>query len=497
MTLKPDRILQNSSHEECQVIEELLSSGDVYKKFHQNLTSTTRFDISGISGSLTSFLIKSAFRQITENILVAAPSLKDAEAIRDDLEIIIGKKFVYFFPESGTSIGQEALTLLSFRSQALNFIHKGPPVILVTTFNGLTEAVTPPQIIINSSIEITVGKEINLNDLKLNLIDIGYEAEKMVSRPFEFSIRGGIVDIFPISYEHPVRIELFGDEIDSIREFDIITQISRKHIKNIQILPDLRLADFANNEDPRGIISILPEQSLVWIEHEDKLEILNEKNNDFDVDLLREDIDQFRGVNVKSFSSKYSLNFCSTPQTGYDRSINALSADLRKWSHLNDSIFISCENEFHMERMNNIIEDEEVIFLPVPLSGGFHLPSVNLHLLTDHQIFDRHRKRRSFLGFSSHSIPVQRVAGIKIGDYLVHIDHGIGKYRGMEKIKIHGVVRECLKIFYAGNDKIYLPVENFHRIQKYKAAEGVSPRLNKLGTGEWEKLKQNQRSHAI
>ena len=476
------------------MIEELISSGDVHKKFSQKLTTPARIDISGVSGSLTSFLIKSAFRQTGECTLVAAPTLKDAEAIRDDLELLVGKEYVYFLPESGKSVGQEALTLLSFRSQALNSIQKGTPVILVTTFGGLTEFVTPPEKIIESSIDILVGKEINLHDLKLKLTDIGYESEKMVSRPFDFSIRGGIVDIFPISFEHPVRIEFFGDKIESMREFDVVTQISRKHIKNIRILPDLRLAIFANDGASGGILSVLPEQSLVWIEQEEKLELLNEKKSSLDLGLLRKEIARFRGINVKSFSSKDALDFCSLPQSGYGRSVNALSADLRKWSNLNDSIIISCENEIHMERMNNLIGEKDVLLLPIPMSGGFHLPSANFHLLTDHQIFDRHRKRRSFLSFSSFSAPIRHVAGIKIGDYLVHIEHGIGKYRGMEKINIQGAMRECLKIVYAGDDKIYLPVENFHRIQKYKTAEGITPKLNKIGTGEWERLKKNTKS---
>lgn len=476
------------------MIEELISSGDVHKKFIQKLSTHARIDISGVSGSLTSFLIKSAFHQTGECTLVAAPTLKDAEAIRDDLELLVGKEFVYFLPESGKSVGQEALTLLSFRSQALNSIQKGTPVILVTTFGGLTEFVTPPEKIIESSIDILVGKEINLHDLKLKLTDIGYESEKMVSRPFDFSIRGGIVDIFPISFEHPVRIEFFGDKIESMREFDVVTQISRKHIKNIRILPDLRLAIFANDGASGGILSVLPEQSLVWIEQEEKLELLNEKKSSLDLGLLRKEIARFRGINVKSFSSKDALDFCSLPQSGYGRSVNALSADLRKWSNLNDSIIISCENEIHMERMNNLIGEKDVLLLPIPMSGGFHLPSANFHLLTDHQIFDRHRKRRSFLSFSSFSAPIRHVAGIKIGDYLVHIEHGIGKYRGMEKINIQGAMRECLKIVYAGDDKIYLPVENFHRIQKYKTAEGITPKLNKIGTGEWERLKKNTKS---
>ena len=476
------------------MIEELISSGDVHKKFIQKLSTHARIDISGVSGSLTSFLIKSAFHQTGECTLVAAPTLKDAEAIRDDLELLVGKEFVYFLPESGKSVGQEALTLLSFRSQALNSIQKGTPVILVTTFGGLTEFVTPPEKIIESSIDILVGKEINLHDLKLKLTDIGYESEKMVSRPFDFSIRGGIVDIFPISFEHPVRIEFFGDKIESMREFDVVTQISRKHIKNIRILPDLRLAIFANDGASGGILSVLPEQSLVWIEQEEKLEMLNEKESSLDLGLLRKEIARFRGINVKSFSSKDALDFCSLPQSGYGRSVNALSADLRKWSNLNDSIIISCENEIHMERMNNLIGEKDVLLLPIPMSGGFHLPSANFHLLTDHQIFDRHRKRRSFLSFSSYSTPIRHVAGIKIGDYLVHIEHGIGKYRGMEKINIQGAMRECLKIVYAGDDKIYLPVENFHRIQKYKTAEGITPKLNKIGTGEWERLKKNTKS---
>ena len=494
MTPGSKLISPTASIGEVEMIEELISSGDVHKKFSQKLTTPARIDISGVSGSLTSFLIKSAFRQTGECTLVAAPTLKDAEAIRDDLELLVGKEFVYFLPESGKSVGQEALTLLSFRSQALNSIQKGTPVILVTTFGGLTEFVTPPEKIIESSIDILVGKEINLHDLKLKLTDIGYESEKMVSRPFDFSIRGGIVDIFPISFEHPVRIEFFGDKIESMREFDVVTQISRKHIKNIRILPDLRLAIFANDGASGGILSVLPEQSLVWIEQEEKLELLNEKKSSLDLGLLRKEIARFRGINVKSFSSKDALDFCSLPQSGYGRSVNALSADLRKWSNLNDSIIISCENEIHMERMNNLIGEKDVLLLPIPMSGGFHLPSANLHLLTDHQIFDRHRKRRSFLSFSSYSAPIRHVAGIKMGDYLVHIEHGIGKYRGMEKINIQGAMRECLKIVYAGDDKIYLPVENFHRIQKYKTAEGITPKLNKIGTGEWERLKKNTKS---
>ena len=494
MTPGSKRISPTASIRDVEMIEELISSGDVHKKFIQKLSTHARIDISGVSGSLTSFLIKSAFHQTGECTLVAAPTLKDAEAIRDDLELLVGKEFVYFLPESGKSVGQEALTLLSFRSQALNSIQKGTPVILVTTFGGLTEFVTPPEKIIESSIDILVGKEINLHDLKLKLTDIGYESEKMVSRPFDFSIRGGIVDIFPISFEHPVRIEFFGDKIESMREFDVVTQISRKHIKNIRILPDLRLAIFANDGASGGILSVLPEQSLVWIEQEEKLELLNEKKSSLDLGLLRKEIARFRGINVKSFSSKDALDFCSLPQSGYGRSVNALSADLRKWSNLNDSIIISCENEIHMERMNNLIGEKDVLLLPIPMSGGFHLPSANFHLLTDHQIFDRHRKRRSFLSFSSFSAPIRHVAGIKIGDYLVHIEHGIGKYRGMEKINIQGAMRECLKIVYAGDDKIYLPVENFHRIQKYKTAEGITPKLNKIGTGEWERLKKNTKS---
>jgi len=494
MIVTSDQPVSISSPPKIRVVEEIISSDKIYKKFCQELLKSERFDISGLSGSLTSLLIKTAIEQSGKSILVAAPSLREGEAIRDDLESLVGGDLIFFFPESGKSIGQEALSLLSFQSQALNAIHADSPIILITSFAGLTEPITPPQEILKSSIKIAIGDEIILSDLKTQLTNIGYESEKMVSRPFEFSVRGGVVDIFPVSYEHPVRLEFFGDEIDSVREFDVITQTSRKHIKNTHILPDLRLAVFADNKNQHGIISSLPNNFLLWIEHEDKLEAINENNPEIDVDMLRSYIARFGGVNVKSLSTKKSLNFSSIPQSGYSRSINALSADINKWSESKEFIIISCENDFHKERMNKIIENERVTFLNLPLSGGFHLPSVKLHLLTDHQIFERHRKRRSFLKFSSHSMPIHRMAGINIGTYLVHIEHGIGVYRGMEKIKISGAMRECLKIVYAGKDKIYLPVENFHRIQKYKAAEEISPKLNKLGTGEWEKIKAKTKS---
>ena len=474
-------------------IEELIGKDEAFRSFAEKAALGGRYKVSGLSGSLTAFLAKSTFKSTGRSILIAAESLKMAEAFRDDLETLLGKEFVYFFPESGNASGQESITIQAFQSHALQGLLGGDPSVIVSTFRGLLEMVPPLEDLNKNQIHLKTGDEIEIATLISRLTNIGYEREKMVSRPFEFSVRGGILDIFPISSEHPVRLEFYDDTIDSIREFDIVTQRSRKNIKNKIIDPDFHVENLWHGVS-RSLLSVIPQNSMLWIDGHDKLEQIADADSKIDLDEIKNMIERCDGADFLSLTSPESIRFKSSPQTRYRGSINALSKDLHKWETKKDFVFILCENDFHQERLGKTIEDEEIAIETSPLSAGFNLPSVNLHVLTDHEIFDRARKRRSFNRFISHGTPVRNSAGIEIGDFLVHIDHGIGEYRGMEKIKISGAMRECLKIIYAGGDKIFLPVENFRRIQKYKAGEGVRPKLNRLGGNEWDKIKKRTRS---
>ena len=477
------------------IIKELITGDGQYNKFINKVTSGGRVKISGASGSLSSFLASAVFNSSSKDLLIVADSLLRAEEIRDDLETIIGDKKVFFYPEPGRVTGSEAITMLSFQSHALQAMISKKRSLIVTTFKGLLEHGAPPQKIFDKSIHLKLSGEINLQNLTSKLIEIGYEQEKMVSHPFEFSVRGGIVDIFPVSFEHPVRMELFGDTIDSIREFNVITQRSRKNINNINIAPDIRL-DIFTNGPKSNLLSYLREKSLIWLEQKDLLQKLEDEIPELNLEEDLKKIETFGGVDVFSFSSKDIIKFEATRQTKYRSSVNAVNKDLQKWVSNNDHCFIACENEFHRERINNIIDIGGVEIQAIPLSSGFHLPSVNLHLLTDHEIFERRRKKRTFKKFRSIGTPIKNLSGLEIGNYLVHIDYGIGEYRGMKKIRISGAMRECLKIVYAAGDKIFLPVENFRRVQIYKAAEGIKPKLNRLGTGEWDRIKEKTKNAA-
>ncbi|MCH7887106.1 MAG: transcription-repair coupling factor [Candidatus Marinimicrobia bacterium] len=479
--------------EGINLIEELIGKDEASKSFAEKAALGGRYKVSGLSGSLTAFLAKSTFKSTGRSLLIAAESLKRAEAYRDDLETLLGKEFVYFFPESGKSIGQESITIQAFQSHALQGLLGGDHTLIISTFRGLLEMVPPLGDLIKNRIQLNAGDEIEIETLISRLTNIGYEREKMVSRPFEFSVRGGILDIFPISSEYPVRIDFFDDTIDSIREFDIITQRSHKHIINSMISPDFFVENLWQGAS-QNLVSVIPPDTIIWIDGYDRLAQIADDDSNIDLDEIKNKIQGSDGADILSVSSPRSIRFNSSPQTRYRSSIGALSKDLHKWETNKDFVFILCENDFHQERLSKTLDNDGTAIETAPLSAGFNLPSVNLRVLTDHEIFDRTRKRRSFNRFVSHGTPVRDSAGIQIGDFLVHIDHGIGEYRGMEKIKISGAMRECLKILYAGGDKIYLPVENFRRIQKYKAGEGIVPKLNKLGSNEWEKIKKRTRS---
>jgi len=477
------------------LIQELIAGDKQYKNFIKGVSSGGRVKVSGLSGSLSSFLASSVFNSSSNNLLIVADSLVRAEEFRDDLETILGDEEIFFYPESGKVTGGEAITLLSFQSHALQAMVSNERSLIVTTLKGLLEQSAPPQDIFDKSIRLNLSDDVELKDLISRLVEIGYEQEKMVSHPFEFSVRGGIVDIFPVSFEHPVRLELFGDTIDSIREFDVISQRSRKNIKNINITPDIRLDIFSG--DPKShLLSYLQEKSLIWVEQYDLMPQLVDEFQELNLAEALNEIGTFGGVDVFSFSSEDTIKFDTTPQTRYRSSVNALIKDMHKWISNNDHCIVACENEFHRERINNIIDIGSVDIQAIPLSSGFHLPSVNLQLLTDHEIFERRRKRRTFKKFASIGIPIKGLAGLEVGNFLVHMDYGIGEYRGMEKIRISGALRECLKIVYAGGDKIFLPVENFKRVQKYKAAEGIKPKINKLGTGDWDRIKEKTKKAA-
>ena len=485
----------SSPQDSISSIKDLIARHKQYEVFIDGATSGNRINVSGAAGSFSSFLVSSVFDSSPKDLLVATDSLVRAEEIRDDLETIIDEEEIFFYPEAGRVTGGEAITMLSFQSHALQAMRSKTRSLIVTTFKGLLELGAPPQDVFNKSILLNLSEEIDLKKLISRLIEIGYEQEKMVSHPFEFSVRGGIVDIFPVSFEHPVRIELSGDMIDSMREFDIITQRSRKNIKNINIAPDIRIDTFTDDVK-NNLLSYLQSGSLIWIEHYGLMPKLEEEVPELNLADALKKIQTFGGVDVHSFTSEIAIKFDTIPQTNYRSSVNALIKDLHKWVSSNDHCVVSCENEFHRERINNIVDIDSVDIQAIPLSSGFHLPSVGLHLLTDHEIFERRRKKRTFKKFASVGTPIKSIAGLEVGNYLVHMEYGIGEYRGMKKIRISGALRECLKIVYAAGDKIFLPVENFKRVQKYKAAEGIKPKLNRLGSGEWDRIKEKTKNAA-
>lgn len=395
--------------------------------------------------------------------------------------------------------------------------------LIVTYPEALAERVINRDSLEKNMLEITAGSKLSIDFINEFLIEYEFDRVDFVYEPGQFSIRGGIVDIFSFSNEQPYRVEFFGDFIESIRTFNVEDQLSLEKHKSIIIVPNVQskyltehnisLLEYVSGDtslwfkDVQFSLDILKEgykkASTLWkaLPAADKAkneDWIDPKYNFTDDKLFA---DQLRDFQITEFGKQFLLtpdeviHFDISPQPSFNKDFNLLIHNISENEKNKISNYIFTDSAKQVERLYSIFADidKTVTFTPVNISlrEGFVDRTLKLACYTDHQIFDRYYKYKLKKGYAkSQAITLKELRDLKPGDFITHIDHGIGKYAGLEKVEVNGKMQEMIRLIYADNDLLYVNINSLNRISKYSGKEGTEPRMNKLGTDTWEKLKK-------
>ena len=442
---------------------------------------------------------------------------RDAAAyMLNDFYALLDEDRVHFFPTSykrSILYGKEDAQGVVQRTNALNAIrhHQGGYLVICTYPEALAERVADERAITESCLKLKVGDTMRISDLEELLVDNGFEQVDFVYEPGQYSLRGGIVDVFSYSENRPFRIDFFGDEIDSIRRFNISSQLSHDKVEQVEIIPNMNstevekvsLARFAGEEvtfwyyDAEYVlkrINDLRRKVLGEMEEPSKIDTLLTSRNGLLQDMAECRMCLLRD-NLKERVADVAITFSTTPQPKFNKKFDILADDMEDSALKGYKTYILSESKAQIERLDNIFHQMgrrniEFDAIPVTLHEGFVDNGLKMCLYTDHQIFDRYRRYRINGEIKrDEQMTVAELNALKMGDYVVHIDHGVGRFGGLVKINENGKLHEAIKLVYKDNDVLFVNVHSLHRISRYKSGEGDAPKIYKLGNGAWQKLK--------
>ena len=478
-----------------------------------------RIRLEGLAGSSKSFLLKGLYDRIQTIHLVIVAEKEDAAYLYNDLVSLSGDESVFFFPSAfkrSIQYGQTEPANIVLRTEVLSLLASGKKKGLIVAYpESVMEMVISRKNLIKNTFQVNKGDRISLEFLEEMLHEYNFERTDFVYEPGQYSIRGSIADVFSYSADFPSRIDFFGDEVDTIRTFNPDDQLSVSLQKHVSIIPNIQ--DISIEKISDSVTDFLPPSAVIWMEG---ASLIRERiNNIWSQTALREESGQIAGkkelmITGSSFISecgkfrtiefgkqsifgaKEKFEFKTEPQPVFNKNFELLSAKLQSNKIDGYQTFIVSETQSQIDRLSDIFSEisPNVSFDPVLLNlhSGFTDNDLRISLFTDHQIFDRYHKFRIRGYFSiKESVSVKELTGLNPGDYVVHIDHGIGKFGGLEKIEVNGKIQEAIKLVYKDNDILYVGIHSLHRISKYKGKDDSEPRIYKLGSGAWQKLKQN------
>ena len=483
--------------------------------------------IQGLIGSSDALVAVATYRAADLPMLFVLPTHEEALYFLSDLEGLLDQQ-ILFFPSSyrkAFDFTQSDSSHVLQRAEVLSNLNKNStlPKIVVTYPEAVAEKVINRQDLTKNTLEIRLQAKLGIDFINEFLYEYDFERVDFVYEPGQYAIRGGIVDIFSYSNDLPYRIEFFGDEVERIRTFEIENQLSVQTMNSITIVPNVQ-AKFVSDHSI-SLLEYMSEQTVVWM-----------KDVQFTFDVLQngyqkatelwkaipdaekttnsEWIDpQFRFSDDRSFGSllrelscvefgkqffyksSVKISFDNRPQPSFNKDFGLLVHNLKENESQGISNIIFSDSTKQIERLFAILDDLEKssTFVPVYLSlrEGFTSLDLKIACYTDHQIFDRYYKYKRKKGYErSQAITLKELRDLKPGDYITHIDHGVGKYAGLEKIEVNGKPQEMIRLVYADNDLLYVNINSLNRIAKYSGKEGMVPKMNKLGTDTWDKLKK-------
>ncbi len=500
----------------------------------QNLPA--QFFLQNLHGSSAAFIIEAIFKnEATANLnhLVVLNDAEEAAYFFNSVESVTEAMDLFYFPSSFKT--PQNFNLLNpshvmLRTEALTKISMGGNKKIIVSYpEAIFEKVILPKTLQQNIIQLKTNDTLELNQLMQQLVDYGFERTDFVYEPGQFALRGGIFDIYSFGNEKPYRIELFGEEIDSIRLFDPATQLSERKLLQVNIIPNVTTQFEDTEKIP--LFDFLSKDTVVWLKDWD---VIKQKGLD-QAEALQDYIDHHGGkpkveendphqkntsqddfIDVQNTEkalatksiiefgyqphlTKEKINFNTQVQPAFNRQFQLLIENLQSFEKKGYDLFIFAEQAKQLERLHAIFTDlkTEIQFTPIVknIHEGFIDHEHKLLCYTDHQIFQRYHKYKVKQAYTkSKAITLRTLRDLAPGDYVTHIDHGVGVYSGLQKIEVKGVMQEAVRIIYKDSDILYVNINSLHKISKYTGKEGAPPKVNKLGSDAWVKLKDKTKA---
>ncbi len=509
------------------IVRSLFAQSSATRKLGEAIANSQESTtVSGLVGSSVSLVIAEVFKMVEKPFLLIFNDKEEAAYHLNDLENLLSDQNVLFYPGSYRrpyQIEETDNANVLLRSEVLNRINsRKKPALIVTYPEALFEKVVTRKELEKNTLKISVNDDLSIDFVNEVLFAYNFKRTDFVTEPGEFSVRGGILDVFSFSNDEPYRIEFFGDDVDSIRTFDVETQLSLEQVKKVSIIPNVENKMMEENRE--SFLKYIASKTVIFLKNEellsnsiDKLfqkasEAFKQQTGEVKMsapgelfctsELLKQQLAEFTSVtlNTKITSQNSNITFKTRPQPSFNKQFNLLIENLNANAADGYTNYIFCSSDQQAKRFHDIFEDaqqkvEQFKTVVFPLYQGF-IDDENRNICyTDHQIFERYHKFQLKNGYAKkQAITLKELTNLEVGDYVTHIDHGIGKFGGLQKIEVEGKQQEAIKLIYGERDILYLSIHSLHKISKYNGKDGTAPKIYKLGSAAWKKLKQKTKT---
>ncbi len=489
------------------LLNDLLFNNNELSFVHDS--TNTEICLHGLSGSAKALSVGKLFNQMDKNILCVLRDKEEALYFVNDLKAISDSPKILFFPFSykrSLKEKREDNSSVVLRTEVLNKLQKSDSEYIVVSYpEALLEQLISKDAFKESILDIEINQKLDVDFINELLQERDFDRVDFIYAPGQYSIRGSLIDIFSYSNELPYRIDFFGDEVESIRTFDIKNQLSIEILKKVSIIPNLLSQDSTTktsflNYFPKGSLLVSDDLELYLQQTEELIQKYKQDSDLLDnlvsMNTLRSDIQSFRKIHIghKHKKDGFSYNFHTEPQPAFNKNFDLLIQDLILKKQDQYRGIIVSENEKQIERLQNIFEDKQVEVQLHTVDSNIHEGFVDhdnrFFVYTDHQIFGRFHRHKLKTNFSQEgAISLKELNELQPGDYVVHQDHGIGKFVGLQTIEVNGKQQESIRLTYKDNDALFISIHSLHRISKFKSKDGKPPKIYKLGSGVWQKTK--------
>lgn len=506
-------------------IEKKLFRSLEFKTTGRLLREKKSVSIAGLAGSALGFLVKYLFKQKFSKLVVVTPDMERTDQILNDLYNLLNNETIFCFPAKTTEhdyTNQINIEKTGFHLKALDRLAEQQTGIFVLPVTALSESVPDLKIILENRLQMIPGQEIQIEQISEILVEFGYQRVDLVSAVGEFSVRGGLIDVFPFELLNPIRVEFFGDFIETIRTFDVVSQRSQNQHNKVMILSPTvnRSVDF--NINTKTLIDMFSSETLFLLDEPElfersfsaqkrqlksKIEIAEnntglENNGLTDWSQIQKKLEAFHAIAHYRLGKPQHVDvlFETTSNVDFRGNIKLLRQKIKQFSEKNilknPATYILLEEKYEIDRLLDLLEDQDDNnYIKVGqsiLHTGFVFKSAGIMIVTEKDLYGRIPRKRN-LGKFRGGIPISKLNALSHGEIMVHIDHGIGRYLGLEKIVVAGSEQECIKLQYRGGDLLFVNIDHMGRVNRHKGAEGAIAQLNRLGGKDWDRLKDKMK----